>query len=306
MAVAAGAAAVASPQLRHAPEQLLEACTGWATVAVVFEALSITGFVLIFKLAFAGGMGWRASLVGALRGLGASGLLPAGGLIGPAAAASSVSPDEATDRVGRSAVAFVIVTNVPGVVAVVALGVGLALHAGSGPHDALRTLVPAAIGLSLVLLTAVLARASGHPASPQHASRRWWPNATSTVRGGASDACSLLRSSDWKLVGALAYYVFDNALLWAAFRASGHAPPVSVVAMGYVVGSLGSAIPIPGGFGATEGGLIGALVLYGAPPGPAAAAVLLYRGITLLFPTLLGALAWVSSSSHRHQRHRAR
>jgi hypothetical protein len=44
--------------------------------------------------------------------------------------------------------------------------------------------------------------------------------------------------------------------------------------------------------GAVEGGLIGALVLYGAPPGPAAAAVLLYRAITLLLPTVLGAAAW--------------
>jgi hypothetical protein len=59
-----------------------------------------------------------------------------------------------------------------------------------------------------------------------------------------------------------------------------------------VVGSLGAALPLPAGIGATEGGLIGALVLYGAPAGPSAAAVLLYRALTLLFSTLLGAAAW--------------
>jgi uncharacterized protein (TIRG00374 family) len=116
--------------------------------------------------------------------------------------------------------------------------------------------------------------------------------ALGAIRGGVLDARALLRSRDLKLLGAFAYYAFDNALLWAAFRAVGHAPAVSAVVMGYLVGSLGSVLPLPGGFGAVEGGLIGALVLYGAPAAPAAAAVLLYRAITLLLPTLLGAAAW--------------
>jgi uncharacterized membrane protein YbhN (UPF0104 family) len=62
--------------------------------------------------------------------------------------------------------------------------------------------------------------------------------------------------------------------------------------MGYLVGSLGSVVPVPGGLGAVEGGLIGALVLYGAPAGQAAGAVLLYRGVSLLLPVGLGASAW--------------
>ena len=60
--------------------------------------------------------------------------------------------------------------------------------------------------------------------------------------------------------------------------------------MGYLVGSLAGALPIPAGLGVLEGGLIGALVLYGAPAAPAAAAVLLYRGISLSVPIALGAL----------------
>jgi uncharacterized membrane protein YbhN (UPF0104 family) len=62
--------------------------------------------------------------------------------------------------------------------------------------------------------------------------------------------------------------------------------------MGYLVGSLGAALPMPAGLGAVEGGLIGALVLYGAPAGPAAGAVLLYRGVSLLLPVALSACAW--------------
>jgi uncharacterized membrane protein YbhN (UPF0104 family) len=62
--------------------------------------------------------------------------------------------------------------------------------------------------------------------------------------------------------------------------------------MGYLVGSLAGALPLPAGLGAVDGGMIGALVLYGAPVLPAAAAVLLFRGITLVLPAVLGALAW--------------
>ena len=79
-------------------------------------------------------------------------------------------------------------------------------------------------------------------------------------------------------------------MLWAAFHAYGHATAIGVVVMGYLVGSLAGALPIPAGVGVLEGGLIGALVLYGAPAAPAAAAVLLYRGISLSVPVALGAL----------------
>ena len=38
--------------------------------------------------------------------------------------------------------------------------------------------------------------------------------------------------------------------------------------MGYLVGSLAGALPLPAGLGAVDGGLIGALALYGAPAAP--------------------------------------
>jgi uncharacterized protein (TIRG00374 family) len=112
------------------------------------------------------------------------------------------------------------------------------------------------------------------------------------ARDGVPSARTTLLARDWKLLGALGYYVFDNAALWAAFHAYGATPKLTVIMMGYLVGSLGAAVQIPGGFGAVEGSLIGALVLYGAPVGPAAGAVLLYRAVSLLLPVGLGAPAW--------------
>jgi uncharacterized protein (TIRG00374 family) len=88
-------------------------------------------------------------------------------------------------------------------------------------------------------------------------------------------------------------------VLWAAFHAYGRVPPLGVVVMGYLVGSIAAALPVPAGVGAVDGGLIGGLVLYGAPAAPAAAAVLLYRGISLSVPVVLGAIAWTCSPATR-------
>lgn len=122
---------------------------------------------------------------------------------------------------------------------------------------------------------------------------RWMTSSAQVVRDGAAEARRLLASGNWKLVTAsVAYYVFDNAVLWAAFRAYGSAPPLGAILMGYLVGSLAAAVPVPAGLGAIDGGLIGALVLYGAPGTSAVGAVLLYRGMSLGLPVALGAAAW--------------
>ena len=62
--------------------------------------------------------------------------------------------------------------------------------------------------------------------------------------------------------------------------------------MGYLIGQLGGLLPIPGGVGGIDGGLIGTLVVYGAPPAATTAAVLAYRLILFWLPLLLGAVAF--------------
>ena len=66
-------------------------------------------------------------------------------------------------------------------------------------------------------------------------------------------------------------------------------PELGVLLLAYPLGQLGGLIPLPGGLGGTDGGLIGALVLYGTPLAAAAAAVLAYRVFQLGLPALLGA-----------------
>jgi uncharacterized membrane protein YbhN (UPF0104 family) len=235
------------------------------------------------------------SVGGALRALGASAVLPAGGLVGPAIGAGSASQERRPlRRLARSTIAFTILTTGPGVAALALFGVALWLGWPAGPHGAVLTLPAAAVAATLLALFFVLRR----PAPPTTPGDRRltglarWTDGRHVLREGAAEAAGVLAARNWKLLGTLGYYAFDNAVLWAAFRAYGSAPSIGVIVMGYLVGSLGAVVPVPGGFGPTEGGLIGALVVYGAPAAPAAGAVLLYRSISLGLAVSLGAGAW--------------
>jgi uncharacterized membrane protein YbhN (UPF0104 family) len=69
---------------------------------------------------------------------------------------------------------------------------------------------------------------------------------------------------------------------------------MTLVVMGYLIGQLGGLWPIPGGLGGIDGGMLGALVVYGLPPAATAAAILAYRVILFWLPLVLGAAAFVS------------
>ena len=288
------------PPLSHLPAHLVSGCATWVAIAGALELASVLGFVAAFALVFGDGLTARQSLVGGLRALGASTILPGGSLVGPAVAARSIAHGAVSlRRLAAPSVAFVLLTTAPGVVVLGLTGIGLWLGWLAGPHGALLTLPAAAGAVALLAGAWLLGRPQAQGLDPARARPRahWarWPTiVVARLREGSADARRLVLAGDWKLLGAVAYYVFDNAVLWAAFRAYGSKAPLAVLVMGYLVGSLGSAVPTPAGLGTVEGGLFGALVLYGAPLAPAAAAILLYRGISLGIAVALGACGWVS------------
>ena len=65
----------------------------------------------------------------------------------------------------------------------------------------------------------------------------------------------MIRAHDWRLLGAVGYWLFDNLVLYACLAAFGPAPSFWIVAMAYLVGMLANSLPVPGGFVAVEGGL---------------------------------------------------
>jgi uncharacterized protein (TIRG00374 family) len=111
---------------------------------------------------------------------------------------------------------------------------------------------------------------------------------------GVDLAKSLLRSRSFGVVvGSFAYMAFDIAALGFGFAAVGHVPSFGTLVLGYLVGQLGNLIPLPGGVGGTEGGLVGVFALFHVNVSEAAAAVLIYRLFQLAIPALLGAPAFV-------------
>ncbi|MEA2429423.1 MAG: putative heme transporter, partial [Thermoleophilaceae bacterium] len=123
--------------------------------------------------------------------------------------------------------------------------------------------------------------------------RRWWATARRTLGDGLQVAKGLVRHPA-VIAGNIGYWAFDNAVLWATFHAVGFAPPITVLLLGYLIGQLGGLLPLPGGLGGIDGGLIGTLVVYGASLAPTAAAVLIYRVILFWLPLLIGGVSFVS------------
>jgi len=114
-----------------------------------------------------------------------------------------------------------------------------------------------------------------------------------TFAGGVHEAFALLRTRDpWLYVGLAGYLFFDVMVMWATFNAFGEVPSLSIIWIGYLIGELGGLIPVPGGVGGVDLGLIGTYVLYGVSLTSATAAVLSYRAIALVVPMVLGAIAF--------------
>ena len=88
------------------------------------------------------------------------------------------------------------------------------------------------------------------------------------------------------------------AVLLCMLRGLGYDANCGTLILGYLIGYLATAIPIPAGIGVLEGGLVGTLVLYGAPPAQTAATVLIYHAIAFWIPSLGGLGAYTALLSH--------
>ena len=134
------------------------------------------------------------------------------------------------------------------------------------------------------------ARGAGPPAGAGGASAlgaRGWPRCRLAATG-VRTALRLVRARDPGLLGAIAWWYFDIGVLWACFHAFGDAPPFPVIVMAYFIGQLGNVLPLPGGIGGVDGGLIGAFIAFGVDSGLAVVAVLAYRAFSFWLPTIPG------------------
>lgn len=103
-------------------------------------------------------------------------------------------------------------------------------------------------------------------------------------------------------VYSLANWLCDAACLVAVFELVGFPAPMAALFFAFTASQvLGSVVPLPGGAGVVEGGIIGALALTGTPLGHAIVAVVFYRIISYWLVTALASLTLVvTSHAGRH------
>ena len=182
-------------------------------------------------------------------------------------------------------------------------GFGLALGVFAGEAPFTLTVVPAVVGVIMMLIAAGLAfvptdlqrRLDGFARRTGAARARWrsgWPTRRRPPRPASATAIAHVRSGDPALLGAIAFWGFQIAVLWAAFHAFGSPPPKAVLVQGFFLGMLGNLLPLPGGVGGVEGGMIGAFAAFGVDTGLAVVAVLVFRALTFWLPMVPGVIAY--------------
>src|SRR5271165_496954 len=273
----------------------------WLGLGVPLEALSYGAYIVLFRGVFSGPggrIGWWVSYQITLAAGGATKLLAAAGSGGVAVTVWALRASGlASAAVAQGMVCFEILAYSVYMAALAIAGFGLWFGLFAGKAPLVLTLVPALFGLAVIVLVLsmnwlaspaqsyLLARAKR---SHGRAARRWnraasFPRA---LQGGMRSALSLVRSGDRSWLAAIPAWGFDIGTLWASFRAFGHSPPPAVLIMGYYVGTLGNMLPMPGGIGGVEGGMIGAFLGFGVNGSLAVLAVLAYRTISYWLPAL--------------------
>jgi uncharacterized membrane protein YbhN (UPF0104 family) len=278
----------------------------WLAGAAALEVCSFFGYVVLFRAVFAREhtrIGWRESYQITMAGVAATRLLASAGAGGIALTAWAVRRSGMEPRVvACRLIAFMALLYGVYMAALVVCGLGLYLGLIPGDAPFGITVVPAIFG---ALVIAAFLGIAALPNKPERAQgrwtsgsgrlarvARWFAAAPATLGSGVRTALGLIRSRDPQLLGAVAWWGFDIAVLWACFHAFGASQPKGEIVMAYFVGMLGNTLPLPGGIGGVDGGMIGAFTAFGAPVQVTIVSVLAYRVFAFWLPTVPGAIAY--------------
>jgi uncharacterized membrane protein YbhN (UPF0104 family) len=292
---------VTVPGLGSIRGRLAHGNRAWLVLAGCFRLASALYYVVLFRAIFAPRMALRASYRLGMSEVGANALAPAGGASGLAIG------DWVLHREGRPwswlaerTAEFFVFTSAFNVGAVAVLGwLGAAGVLPSGVSR-LFSLAPAfAATVAIAVALALIPRLAGLEAKQRRRrvhSWGWWLLELGVALGtGARGAVHRFRRRDVAAIaGGVGYLLSDILTLWATVRAFGGHIGFEPLALAYLVGQLAGEIPIPGGLGAVDGGLIGALVAYGLSSSLAVASSLAYRAIALAIPVVFGGMAAIS------------
>jgi uncharacterized membrane protein YbhN (UPF0104 family) len=277
----------------------------WLALAAVLEVGSFWGYIALFRAVFVrreDQIGWRESYQITMAGLAATRLFAAAGAGGIALTAWALRRSGMEARAAATRlIAFMVLLYAVYMSALVLDGVGLYIGVIPGRAPFAITIVPAIFGavvitmfLGFSLLRPDFSSLIGDSRSQGRLGRTAakLAAAPATAAAGVRTAIALIRTRDPHLLGAPAWWGFDIAVLWACFHAFGASPPKGVIVMAYLVGMVGNTLPLPGGIGGVDGGMIGAFTAFGIDVEVSVVAVLAYRAFAFWLPTVPGAIAY--------------
>src|SRR6059058_477131 len=229
----AGAAAVVAlggpvQAFVHAVHRALAADARWVVGGAAFELLSFAGYVALLWLVAGRAhqrIDARRAMEVTLGGAAATRLLPTAGAGGAALTLWALRRTGMGNRTAaRTLLTFLVLLYAVFLAAILVSGALIALGATRAHGPLTLSALPAvaaAIGIFIPLALGLYRRrATGGPAQGGGRARR----GARLLGDATADALALLRTGDPRLLGAVAWWLFDAAVLWAMLSAFG-APP---------------------------------------------------------------------------------
>lgn len=265
----------------------------------VLEAASIVGYVFLLNRVVSRAsprLRLRDSYDVTLAGTAATRLLPTAGFGGVALTVWALRVHGVARReLAERMIAFVLLLYAVYMTAVALAGAAVWGGLVTVPHGRVLGAVGIAVGIAIAATAIAVASAPAPLASrierlgtrPDRigSAAARLAGALPALRGGLRRAASELRHPRPALVGAVAYWGFDIAVLFAMLHAFGAHPAVPVLVLAYFLGTLFNLLPLPGSL---SGGLAAVLIALGTATAPAIAAVLAYRAIAVWLPAAWG------------------
>jgi uncharacterized membrane protein YbhN (UPF0104 family) len=277
-----------------ASRRLEDASLGWMAVAVLLEVVAIAAYAVLFHGVFSYGSHRLRRVRSAQIGTGelAGYVASPTGAAGPAVRVWALMRGGMPFRdVMTRSVEHAAIFQVPYVAAAVLLGTGALLGAGLGHARTAVALAPAALVVITIAGVVLAARLAQRPARSSAGWRRIGRDMLEAIPRGVRGLPARLREP-LLLPSATTYWLCDCAVLAVALHAAHGSPQVGVVALAYMLGQLGNALPLPGGVGGVEPLMLGVLTSSGVSLAAGAAAVVLYRLVSLGLQAILGAIAF--------------
>jgi uncharacterized membrane protein YbhN (UPF0104 family) len=184
-----------------------------------------------------------------------------------------------------------VIFNLPYVVAALILGTSAAADVGPGHASLLVALAP--LGLVAVAL-GVGAGATIYARRRHGAATTGWRRIARDVADAVPDGIRALPAALRRpqlTLAATGFWAGDVAVLVLAFGAVHGSAPIGVILLAYMLGQLGNALPLPGGVGGVEPIMLGVMTASGVGLALGAAAIVLYRFVSLGTQAIAGTIA---------------